>query len=51
VAARNLDPPGSLPEYDIGVGIGWHRDQPHFDRIFGLSLESGLQIPVQKTRR
>jgi alkylated DNA repair dioxygenase AlkB len=27
-------------EYDTGVGIGWHRDKPHFDRIFGLSLES-----------
>ena len=21
-------------EYDTGVGIGWHRDKPHFDRIF-----------------
>jgi alkylated DNA repair dioxygenase AlkB len=27
-------------EYDVGVGIGWHRDKPHFDRIFGLSLGS-----------
>lgn len=27
-------------EYDRGVGIGWHRDKPHFDRIFGLSLGS-----------
>jgi alkylated DNA repair dioxygenase AlkB len=25
-------------EYDAGVGIGWHRDKPHFDEIFGLSL-------------
>jgi alkylated DNA repair dioxygenase AlkB len=25
-------------EYDVGVGIGWHRDKPHFDKIFGLSL-------------
>jgi alkylated DNA repair dioxygenase AlkB len=25
-------------EYDIGVGIGWHRDKPHFDKVFGLSL-------------
>jgi alkylated DNA repair dioxygenase AlkB len=25
-------------EYDVGVGIGWHRDKPHFDEIFGLSL-------------
>lgn len=27
-------------EYDTGVGIGWHRDKPYFDRIFGLSLGS-----------
>ena len=27
-------------EYDVGVGIGWHRDKPQFDRIFGLSLGS-----------
>jgi alkylated DNA repair dioxygenase AlkB len=25
-------------EYEVGVGIGWHRDKPHFDQIFGLSL-------------
>lgn len=25
-------------EYDVGVGIGWHRDRPHFDEIFGFSL-------------
>jgi alkylated DNA repair dioxygenase AlkB len=25
-------------EYDVGVGIGWHRDKPQFDKIFGLSL-------------
>jgi alkylated DNA repair dioxygenase AlkB len=25
-------------EYDTGVGIGWHRDKPHFDQVFGLSL-------------
>jgi alkylated DNA repair dioxygenase AlkB len=27
-------------EYDAGVGIGWHRDKPHFQRVFGLSLGS-----------
>jgi alkylated DNA repair dioxygenase AlkB len=27
-------------EYEEGVGIGWHRDKPHFDEIFGLSLAS-----------
>jgi alkylated DNA repair dioxygenase AlkB len=25
-------------EYEVGVGIGWHRDKPQFDQIFGLSL-------------
>jgi len=25
-------------EYDVGVGISWHRDKPHFDKVFGLSL-------------
>jgi alkylated DNA repair dioxygenase AlkB len=27
-------------EYAEGVGIGWHRDKPHYDRVFGLSLGS-----------
>jgi alkylated DNA repair dioxygenase AlkB len=27
-------------EYDEGVGIGWHRDKPHFEDVFGLSLAS-----------
>jgi len=31
-------------EYDAGVGIGWHRDKPHFDRIFGLSLGSSGKL-------
>jgi alkylated DNA repair dioxygenase AlkB len=25
-------------EYEVGAGIGWHRDKPHFDLVFGLSL-------------
>ncbi len=38
-------PPGSVrqilcTDYDVGVGIGWHRDKPHFDKVFGLSLGS-----------
>jgi alkylated DNA repair dioxygenase AlkB len=40
-------------EYDVGVGIGWHRDKPHFDRIFGLSLGSACKVrfrrPASKT--
>jgi len=26
--------------YDVGAGIGWHRDRPVFDQVFGLSLLS-----------
>ena len=31
-------------EYDVGVGIGWHRDKPHFDKILGLSLGSSCRF-------
>jgi alkylated DNA repair dioxygenase AlkB len=36
-------------EYDVGVGIGWHRDKPHFDRIFGLSLGSACKFRLRRT--
>lgn len=36
-------------EYDIGVGIGWHRDKPHFDKIFGLSLGSACKFRFRRT--
>lgn len=35
-------------EYDVGVGIGWHRDKPHFDRIFGLSLGSDCKLRFRR---
>jgi alkylated DNA repair dioxygenase AlkB len=35
-------------EYDVGVGIGWHRDKPHFDGIFGLSLGSACKLRFRK---
>jgi alkylated DNA repair dioxygenase AlkB len=35
-------------EYAQGVGIGWHRDKPHFDRIFGLSLGSECRFRFRK---
>ena len=38
-------------EYDTGVGIGWHRDKPHFDRIFGLSLGSPCKFRITKPVR
>jgi alkylated DNA repair dioxygenase AlkB len=36
-------------EYDVGVGIGWHRDKPHFERIFGLSLGSACKFRFRKS--
>ena len=35
-------------EYDTGVGIGWHRDKPHYDRVFGLSLGSPCRFRFRK---
>jgi alkylated DNA repair dioxygenase AlkB len=35
-------------EYDLGVGIGWHRDKPHFGRIFGLSLGSACKFRFRR---
>jgi alkylated DNA repair dioxygenase AlkB len=36
-------------EYDVGVGIGWHRDKPHYDRVFGLSLGSACQFRFRRS--
>ncbi|HTU67159.1 MAG TPA: alpha-ketoglutarate-dependent dioxygenase AlkB [Steroidobacteraceae bacterium] len=46
--------PGSLEQglvihYPVGAGIGWHRDRPVFDRVFGLSLLS--RVPLRFRRR
>ncbi len=35
-------------EYDDGVGIGWHRDKPHFDEVFGLSLASACKFRFRR---
>ncbi|MFU0507063.1 alpha-ketoglutarate-dependent dioxygenase AlkB [Pseudaminobacter sp. NGMCC 1.201702] len=35
-------------EYDKGVGIGWHRDKPHFADIFGLSLVSACKFRFRR---
>ena len=35
-------------EYDVGVGIGWHRDKPHFVRVFGLSLGSACKFRFRR---
>ncbi|WP_439371287.1 alpha-ketoglutarate-dependent dioxygenase AlkB [Bradyrhizobium sp. DASA03120] len=35
-------------EYDVGVGIGWHRDKPHFDKVLGLSLGSPCKFRFRR---
>ena len=35
-------------EYDVGVGIGWHRDKPQFGMIFGLSLGSTCRFRFRR---
>jgi len=35
-------------EYEAGAGIGWHRDKPHFGRIFGLSLGSSCRLRFRR---
>ena len=35
-------------EYDAGVGIGWHRDKPHFDQVFGLSLAASCKFRFRR---
>lgn len=37
-------------EYDVGVGIGWHRDKPHYDKVFGLSLGSPCRFRFRRKR-
>jgi alkylated DNA repair dioxygenase AlkB len=37
-------------EYDAGVGIGWHRDRPHFGKVFGLSLVSACKLRFRRRR-
>lgn len=46
-------PPGSVrqilcTEYDAGVGIGWHRDKPQFEQIFGLSLGASCKFRFRR---
>ncbi len=35
-------------EYEVGAGIGWHRDKPHFDKVFGLSLASACKLRFRR---
>jgi alkylated DNA repair dioxygenase AlkB len=35
-------------EYETGAGIGWHRDRPQFDEVFGLSLGSACRFRFRR---
>ena len=35
-------------EYEKGTGIGWRRDKPHFDQVFGLSLASTCKFRFRR---
>jgi alkylated DNA repair dioxygenase AlkB len=58
---RKVERFGDLPEgsvrqvlctdYDVGVGIGWHRDKRHFDKVFGLSLGSPCKFRFRRRKR
>lgn len=37
-------------EYEAGVGIGWHRDKPHFDKVFGISLRSACRFRFRRRK-
>jgi alkylated DNA repair dioxygenase AlkB len=37
-------------EYEVGAGIGWHRDKKHFDDVFGLSLASACRFRFRRKR-
>jgi alkylated DNA repair dioxygenase AlkB len=35
-------------QYEAGAGIGWHRDKPHFEKVFGLSLLSSCRFRFRR---
>ena len=37
-----------LIRYDIGAGIGWHRDRPVFEHVIGLSLGEPAMMRFRK---
>ena len=41
---------GLVIRYDVGAGIGWHRDRPVFERVFGLSLLSPCVLRFRRRR-
>jgi alkylated DNA repair dioxygenase AlkB len=41
---------GLVIRYEVGAGIGWHRDRPVFDQVFGLSLLSPCVLRFRRRR-
>jgi alkylated DNA repair dioxygenase AlkB len=46
-------PPEALEQslvirYDVGAGIGWHRDRPVFDQVVGISLLSACLLRFRR---
>lgn len=39
-----------LIRYDVGAGIGWHRDRPVFEHVVGLSLGSPATMRFRRRR-
>jgi DNA oxidative demethylase len=40
----------SIIRYDIGAGIGWHRDRPVFEDVVGISLGAPATMRFRKRR-
>src|ERR1700750_1443858 len=39
-----------LIRYDVGAGIGWHRDRPVFEHVIGISLGSPATLRFRRRR-
>jgi alkylated DNA repair dioxygenase AlkB len=39
-----------LIRYDVGAGIGWHRDRPLFEQVVGISLGSPATFAFRRRR-
>ncbi|MDB5195606.1 MAG: 2OG-Fe(II) oxygenase [Parcubacteria group bacterium] len=39
-----------ISEYSPGTGVGWHRDAPPYEKIYGLSLAGWAQFELRPNR-
>ncbi len=47
---QELFPNALVSEYSPGTGVGWHRDQPPYEKIFGLSLGGWATFELRPNR-